>query len=157
MTREKTALTLVAAAVLLLFTSSLRADTHGTRSKLTAGAVITSHGGFGVWIGSAPTPPHHYPPHREVVVGAPWRHRFIRLGPPCEPPVVIVRPPVARPVVIHPAPPVEDREVVVWITNSNGSKTSVKLTRHGRWYLGPRGEYYDEMPTNEQLRVVYGF
>jgi multidrug transporter EmrE-like cation transporter len=27
----------------------------------------------------------------------------------------------------------------------------------GGGYLGPRGEYYDQMPTNEQLRVVYGF
>jgi hypothetical protein len=43
------------------------------------------------------------------------------------------------------------------VTNSNGSRTSVVLTRNGSWYVGPRGEYYSEIPTNEQLRVVYGF
>jgi hypothetical protein len=52
---------------------------------------------------------------------------------------------------------VEDGTVTVWITNSNGSTTSVRLTRQGPWYIGPRGEYYAQMPTNEQLRVVYGF
>jgi hypothetical protein len=155
MTRQKTTLAIVAATVLLLFTAGLRADTHGAGSNLTGGAVITSHGGFGVWIGSAPTPPpHRFPPHRQIVVGGPWWHRTIRIGPP---PVVIVGPPVERPVVVRPAPPVEDREIMVWVTNSNGSKTSVKLAQRGRWYIGPRGEYYDEMPTNEQLRVVYGF
>mgnify|MGYP006306491297 FL=1 len=48
--------------------------------------------------------------------------------------------------------------VTVWITNSNGSKTPVKLTRtaSGR-YIGPRGETYDAMPTEEQLKKVYGF
>jgi hypothetical protein len=70
---------------------------------------------------------------------------------------VIVPPPAPRPVIIHPAPPIVEREVVVWIVNSNGSKSSVKLIQRGSQYLGPRGEYYDEMPTNEQLRVVYGF
>jgi hypothetical protein len=61
-------------------------------------------------------------------------------------------------VVIEQTPPViQNNTVTVWITNSNGSRTSVPLTRQGRGYLGPRGEYYDQMPTNEQLRVVYGF
>jgi hypothetical protein len=70
--------------------------------------------------------------------------------------VVIVRPPV--PVVVEPAPPViEESAVTVWFTNSNGSKTSVQITRRGGWYVGPRGEYYDQMPTNEQLRLAYGF
>jgi hypothetical protein len=69
--------------------------------------------------------------------------------------VVIAPPP---PVVVRPyAPAVEDGTVTVWITNSNGSTTLVKLTRQGPWYIGPRGEYYTDMPTNEQLRVVYGF
>jgi hypothetical protein len=53
--------------------------------------------------------------------------------------------------------PVEEGTIIVWVTNTNGSKTSVKLTRDGSWFVGPRGEYYTEMPTNEQLRVVYGF
>ena len=78
---------------------------------------------------------------------------------------VIVRHPPVRPVVVHPAPTVvvkapthvHETVVTVWITNSNGSRTSVRLTREGSWYVGPRGEYYDTLPTNEQLRVLYGF
>ncbi|MBL7214711.1 MAG: hypothetical protein ISS71_03420 [Phycisphaerae bacterium] len=48
--------------------------------------------------------------------------------------------------------------VTVWITNSNGSKTPVKLTKTASGgYVGPRGEMYDTMPTEEQLKKVYGF
>ena len=44
-----------------------------------------------------------------------------------------------------------------WLKNANGSKTPVELTRHpsGSW-IGPKGEHYDEIPTEEQLRVMYG-
>ena len=49
----------------------------------------------------------------------------------------------------------EQNTVTVWITNSNGSKTPVRLQRSGSGFIGPRGEYYDRMPTNEQLSV-YG-
>jgi len=46
----------------------------------------------------------------------------------------------------------------MWITNSNGSKTPVKLTRTASGgYIGPRGEIYDTLPTEEQLKKVYGF
>lgn len=45
----------------------------------------------------------------------------------------------------------------VWITNTNGSKVSVKLTRSGPNYVGPRGEIYTSLPTQDQLRPVYGF
>ena len=45
----------------------------------------------------------------------------------------------------------------VWITNSNGSKTEVKLIRKGSSYIGPKGETYPTMPTEEQLKQVYGF
>ena len=46
----------------------------------------------------------------------------------------------------------------VWIANSNGSRTAVVLQQGsgGQW-IGPKGEYYDKMPTEEQLRSVYGF
>jgi len=46
--------------------------------------------------------------------------------------------------------------VTVWITNSNGSQTPVKLTKDGPGYIGPRGERYASMPTEEQLKQVYG-
>jgi uncharacterized protein YcfJ len=46
----------------------------------------------------------------------------------------------------------------VWIQNSNGSRTPVTLRQvEGGQYIGPRGEYYSAMPTEEQLRKVYGF
>ncbi len=48
--------------------------------------------------------------------------------------------------------------VTVWITNSNGSKTPVKLTRTASGhYIGPKGEQYDTLPTGEQLKPAYGF
>ncbi|HSV27451.1 MAG TPA: glycine zipper domain-containing protein [Sedimentisphaerales bacterium] len=47
--------------------------------------------------------------------------------------------------------------VTVMITNSNGSTTPVVLRREGSYWVGPRGERYERMPTEEQLRPVYGF
>lgn len=45
----------------------------------------------------------------------------------------------------------------IWITNSNGSKTPVLLRKSdGGQYIGPRGEYYQGRPTDEQLKQVYG-
>jgi len=51
----------------------------------------------------------------------------------------------------------EQDSVTVWITNSNGSTTPVKLRRSGPGYIGPRGEHYSQMPTTEDLAKVYGF
>ena len=47
--------------------------------------------------------------------------------------------------------------VTVNVVNSNGSITPVTLRRQGTGYLGPRGEYYSQLPTSEQLRQAgYG-
>jgi len=46
---------------------------------------------------------------------------------------------------------------LVNIHNSNGSVSVVKLTRSGVGYVGPRGEYYDHLPTEAELKPVYGF
>ena len=51
----------------------------------------------------------------------------------------------------------EIRTVAVNITNSNGSISQVRLRRQGVGYVGTRGEYYDHLPTEDQLRPVYGF
>ena len=51
----------------------------------------------------------------------------------------------------------EQNTVIVWITNSNGSKYPVRLTRSGPNYIGPRGEIYPTLPTEDQLRPLYGF
>ena len=51
----------------------------------------------------------------------------------------------------------EMNTVMVNVTNSNGSVIQVPLTKQGVGYVGPRGEYYDSLPTQDQLRPVYGF
>ena len=51
----------------------------------------------------------------------------------------------------------EMKYVTVNITNSNGSISQVRLRRHGVGCVGTRGEYYASLPTQEQLRPVYGF
>ena len=47
--------------------------------------------------------------------------------------------------------------VTVNITNSNGSVSQVRLRKQGVGYVGPRGEYYEKLPTADQLRPIYGF
>ncbi len=51
----------------------------------------------------------------------------------------------------------EMRTVAVNITNSNGSISQVRLKRHGVGYVGTRGEYYRQLPTEDELRPIYGF
>lgn len=46
---------------------------------------------------------------------------------------------------------------LVKVTNSNGSIIQVPLKEQGVGYIGPRGEYYAKLPTQDQLRPVYGF
>jgi len=48
------------------------------------------------------------------------------------------------------------KQVVVEIHNDNGSITPVKLKKEGGGYIGPRGERYEELPTEEQLKPIYG-
>ena len=47
-------------------------------------------------------------------------------------------------------------QVIVDIHNDNGSITPVKIKKKGDSYIGPKGERYDELPTEEQLKPVYG-
>ncbi|MEI7435619.1 MAG: glycine zipper domain-containing protein [bacterium] len=46
---------------------------------------------------------------------------------------------------------------IINVNNSNGSTTPVTIRRAGNQYIGPRGEYYNALPTVGQLRPVYGF
>jgi hypothetical protein len=50
----------------------------------------------------------------------------------------------------------EEQEVVVQVRNDNGSLTPVVLKKKGSTYIGPNGEHYKELPTEEQLKPVYG-
>jgi hypothetical protein len=47
-------------------------------------------------------------------------------------------------------------QVVVEIHNSNGSTTPVRLKKKDGVYIGPKGERYDHLPTEEQLKPLYG-
>ncbi|MHC4619536.1 MAG: glycine zipper domain-containing protein [Planctomycetota bacterium] len=51
----------------------------------------------------------------------------------------------------------EMNTVMVKVTNSNGSIVQVPLRKQGVGYVGTRGEYYPTLPTEAQLRPVYGF
>jgi uncharacterized protein YcfJ len=52
----------------------------------------------------------------------------------------------------------ETSSVTINITNSNGSITPVTLRKQGVVYIGPRGETYSTLPTEEQLKKAgYGF
>ena len=82
---------------------------------------------------------------------------------PAAPPVVMAQP--AAPMVMAPAQIpaavavpqiVQNNSVTVRIKNRNGSATSVMLVRNGNGYVGPQGEYYEAMPTKEQLSALYG-
>ena len=46
---------------------------------------------------------------------------------------------------------------IVNVKNSNGSYTPVLIRKVGTQYVGPRGEYYSAVPTEEQLKGPYGF
>ena len=51
----------------------------------------------------------------------------------------------------------EMNTVMVKLTNSNGSIVQVPLRTQGVGYVGPRNEYYENLPTEDQLRPIYGF
>ena len=45
---------------------------------------------------------------------------------------------------------------VIEIHNSNGSITPVTIRKKDNIYIGPKKEQYKELPTEEQLRPLYG-
>jgi phospholipase/lecithinase/hemolysin len=51
----------------------------------------------------------------------------------------------------------QQNSALINIRNSNGSISTVRVRRSGVGYIGPRGEYYDHLPTEAELRPVYGF
>ena len=51
---------------------------------------------------------------------------------------------------------VAQSDVVVYIIAANGVSIPVKLTATEDGYIGPKGELYTEMPTERQLRMIYG-
>jgi uncharacterized protein YcfJ len=47
--------------------------------------------------------------------------------------------------------------VTVTVTNGDGSISQIRLREQGNCYIGARGEFYDHLPTAEELRPVCGF
>jgi hypothetical protein len=46
---------------------------------------------------------------------------------------------------------------IISVHNSNGSITPVEIEKKDDMYFGPKGEMYEQLPTEEQLKPVYGF
>ena len=154
--RQRMVSMMVLGAVLTGTLSELSGTKVSARPRHRPTVMVSRRPAVGRWIG---------PRHGRTVYTSPWRRRFIRLGTPC-PGNIVVHGPVTKHVVVSPLPTisvstprvvVEPTVITVWVTNSNGSRITVKLTRDGSWYVGPRGEWYTSLPTNEQLRVAYGF
>ena len=75
-----------------------------------------------------------------------------------EPPpqqVIVAQP---APVIVSQAPTITyaGDTVTVNVPNTNGGYTAVVLKRSGNGYVGPQGEYYDQIPTMAQLQAMYG-
>ena len=81
-----------------------------------------------------------------------------------QPPVVVRETPqvvyVQQPAPVYVQQPVVVQQpvtITVSIQNSNGSFTPVILRQAGAQWVGPKGEYYDAVPSVGQLRPIYGF
>jgi len=69
-------------------------------------------------------------------------------------PVVVTQPaPVA---VQGPTETYSGDSVTVNVPNSSGGYSAVVLRRSGNGYIGPQGEYYNQVPSVEQLQAMYG-
>ena len=67
------------------------------------------------------------------------------------------QPPTQQVVVVQPSSTVyPSGSVAINVPNDNGGYKTVILQRSGNGYVGPQGEYYDAMPTTEQLSALYG-
>jgi hypothetical protein len=63
---------------------------------------------------------------------------------------------VAQPAPVVPSTTYSGDSVTVNVPNSNGGYTAVVLKRSGNGFVGPQGEYYDQVPSTEQLQAMYG-
>ena len=74
--------------------------------------------------------------------------------------IVVPTPPVNSVIASLPQPVTSTaatgEAVEVNVPNSNGSYTTVKLTKSNNGYIGPQGEFYAGHPTVEQLKALYG-
>ena len=47
--------------------------------------------------------------------------------------------------------------VTVDVTNSDGSTTPVVFKKEKDVYVGPKGEHYHHKPTEEEIKLGYGY
>jgi len=168
--------------VMSVFVGSVLAGGHGGRGGHSGGRIsYSSHGGghtsysFSFGFGDYRPRPYYYPP--------PYRYYPYSYPVVVERPVIVERPVVITqpaPVIVQQVAPVQvytpmperlvDGRVkgevsssqtniqttVIWIANDNGSQTPVELRQQGTGFVGPSNEYYSTMPTQEQLKAVYG-
>lgn len=51
---------------------------------------------------------------------------------------------------------VDNGSTTVWINNPDGTKTPITIQKTEDGFTGPAGEIYNTMPTEEQLKALYG-
>jgi hypothetical protein len=147
----------------LIRVAAMAAIVLGTTAVVKGDGLSISVGGTRAGIGASIGLSLGGPAYHEMRVDRPFhRHSRIVYVPSPRRPIVLAPVPhrhvdVALPPAIVAGPGYTASELIVWVTNSNGSQIAVRLTRRGPGYVGPRCEYYPAMPTNEQLRMVYGF
>jgi hypothetical protein len=151
---RKIFLTGLVGTVLLVCSSQVFAETFVFQSSVSLGHRIAQ----------PITPGFHHRPLPKKQIFIPLHQRSFLKRRPHPHKLFVVKRPCRRQIAVNLVPTVTTREiaiepktVTVWITNSNGSQTSVNLRRSGPGFVGPRGEWYPGMPTEEQLRMVYGF
>ncbi len=50
---------------------------------------------------------------------------------------------------------VETNNTVIWISSGDGSKMPITLQKEGASYIGPAGEKYNSLPTEQDLKLLY--
>jgi len=73
-------------------------------------------------------------------------------------PTYVVVPAASTTTFVVPSPGAVElsNEAIIYIPNTDGSYTQVKLSKSGNGYIGPQREYYPEHPTVNQLKALYG-
>ena len=151
---RKIILTSIVGTVLLACSSRAFGGTFVLRSSISLGRRIAQ-----------PIKPgfHHRRIHKKHIFIHPHQRSFLKRRPHPHK-IYVVKRPCRNHIAVNLVPTVTPRKIVVepttikvWITNSNGSQTSVSLRKSGPGFAGPGDEWYPNMPTQEQLRMVYGF
>ncbi len=153
MSGKKIILTSIIGTVLLACSSQAFGGTFVLSSSISLGHRIAQPITPGFH--HRPLPKKHIsinPHQRSFLKRRPQHHKLYVLRRPCRRQIAVnLVPNTTREIVIEP------NTITVWITNSNGSLTSVNLRKSGPGFVGPRGEWYPNMPKEKQLRMVYGF